>query len=139
VEFNVWEYCSSDELFWTEMIRNLYEKVELRMSKKIDKSSGISFKEIWRIKKAIGLLRDTYGGKEGLRNSCIVFVAVTAIAVVIFVNRLLFMPAISSMLTLNLDTLALLLPGFRRTRALVIVEAKPFLKKATQSESKMDS
>jgi len=53
VDFNVWEYCSSDEL-WTGIIRNLYEKVELRMSKKIDKSSGISSKRYGGSRRQLG-------------------------------------------------------------------------------------
>ena len=74
VDFNAWEYCESDEL-WTGLIRNLYEKVELRLSRE-RYWSGLNFKEVWRIKSAIELLKERYGGKENLRIVCKVLILI---------------------------------------------------------------
>eukprot|EP00597_Dinobryon_sp_UTEXLB2267_P013663 CAMPEP_0170105044 /NCGR_PEP_ID=MMETSP0020_2-20130122/4521_1 /TAXON_ID=98059 /ORGANISM="Dinobryon sp., Strain UTEXLB2267" /LENGTH=826 /DNA_ID=CAMNT_0010329059 /DNA_START=61 /DNA_END=2541 /DNA_ORIENTATION=- len=113
IDFNAWEYCASDEL-WTGMIRILYEKVELRMSHQIDLSTGISFKEKWRVKKAITLLKETYGGKIGLMNSCILFSAVA-------IHCLTSINSVSKLLKLDVNILndaIVIIPGIGLLKAL---------------------
>eukprot|EP01036_Dinobryon_divergens_P030421 gene30421-39664_t len=86
VDFNAWEYSASDEL-WTGLIKNLYEKVELRMSKppveeplrgvqRISKDNNLNWKDKWRIKKAIEVLEKNCGGKWLLQLRCILILTV---------------------------------------------------------------
>lgn len=91
VDFNAWEFSASEEL-WTGLIRNLYEKVELRMSKtsidlkkegKAANGAGFNWKDKWRVKKAIECLEETYGGKALLHIRCLIlFFSVIFIGVV---------------------------------------------------------
>eukprot|EP01036_Dinobryon_divergens_P034825 gene34825-45052_t len=86
VDFNAWEFSASEEL-WTGLIRNLYEKVELRLSNLKIEATGLNWKEKWRIKKSIELLEKKYGGKFMLQLWCIllflvgVFVVLLALGV----------------------------------------------------------
>ena len=107
VDFNAWEFSQSDDL-WAGLIRNLYNKVELRLKKhdnenmpseykahpktelehakterehantepahfkpevlnKQEKEKKTNWKRIWRVKKAINLLTEKYGGINRLR------------------------------------------------------------------------
>jgi len=59
VKFNAWEFSDSEEL-WAGLIKGIYNEVEERMSKEKD-SFGVSWKEIWRLKKSFEFLVETYG------------------------------------------------------------------------------
>ena len=50
VKFNAWEFSDSEEL-WAGLIKGIYTEVEERMSKEKD-SFGVTWKEIWRVKKS---------------------------------------------------------------------------------------
>ena len=82
VDFNAWEFSASEEL-WTGLIRNLYEKVELRLSNKKIAATGMNWKEMWRIKKSIELLEKTYGGKLMLQLWCILLFLVGVLVVLL--------------------------------------------------------
>ena len=59
VKFNAWEFSDSEEL-WAGLIKGIYTEVEERMSKEKD-SFGVTWKEIWRLKKSFEFLVETYG------------------------------------------------------------------------------
>jgi len=126
VDFNAWEYSASDEL-WTGMIRNLYEKVELRMSKEMDKITSLNFKEKWRVKKAIESLKEKYGGKKGLMYSCILFAAIT-------VYCMLSVSSFTKLTELDLDVenAAVIVPGLGLLKVLYdfIMTAKESIDKS---------
>ena len=85
MDFNAWEFSASEEL-WTGLIRNLYEKVELRMNFERT-SSGLNWKEKWRIKKSVNELEKKCGGKWLLQYQCVSLLLVgivIALSVVFF-------------------------------------------------------
>ena len=59
VKFNAWEFSDSEEL-WAGLIKGIYDVVEERMSEEKD-SFGVTWKEIWRLKKSFEFLVETYG------------------------------------------------------------------------------
>ena len=76
VDFNAWEYCASDEL-WAGMIRAMYQKVEKRM----EYNQGEYLKLLWRVKRAVELLEEGFGGKERLRALFIAFAIAVSVLI----------------------------------------------------------
>lgn len=104
VDFNAWEFSRSDEL-WAGLIRNIYQKVELRLSQHSShnfharkgesqsppKIKAIDWKQLWRVKKAKELLVQQYGGVQALRLRLFLFlVLVFGIIITVVLSALGF-------------------------------------------------